>query len=357
MPGSRVVCPEAQPLDSLDSVSDADDGEFDVCSQSSGSEDWEVVDLHVSTPVSEAHDPDLQPNAIQQLLVTGLNTFIGSFELLPVINQTVSSGRSAENFQSEHLTAASYSKASALHSEVVRPRSTHSDECRKFGDSVKASSAGVVNAQAEADGIGVRVASDAEIDTQRVNASLGRTGITSCVEDEAMSGSSRHLNMQTSTANLAHQCQSGPLTASCQCPVCSSPLLLYPTAPWGRWSCDTCGRKDFVEADSLWGCRTAYKCDFAMCRDCYDYARSNSKGGKGGHLDLVCDGCGMFPLVGPRFQCRDFPSYDLCAKCHQMRPQQNMDRQQRLCPILTSVFSPMLSLLSLDLVRPLALVN
>lgn len=37
------------------------------------------------------------------------------------------------------------------------------------------------------------------------------------------------------------------------------------------------------------------------------------------HRAVGCDGCGMMPIVGKRFQCQDCPEaigFDLCAKCH-----------------------------------------
>ena len=33
------------------------------------------------------------------------------------------------------------------------------------------------------------------------------------------------------------------------------------------------------------------------------------------HPQVVCDGCGMYPLVGSRYKCQSCPDYDLCAKC------------------------------------------
>jgi len=34
------------------------------------------------------------------------------------------------------------------------------------------------------------------------------------------------------------------------------------------------------------------------------------------HSSVTCDGCGMFPLAGPRFKCSIRPDFDLCAKCY-----------------------------------------
>jgi len=34
------------------------------------------------------------------------------------------------------------------------------------------------------------------------------------------------------------------------------------------------------------------------------------------HMGVVCDGCGMAPLVGPRFKCSTCADYDLCGNCY-----------------------------------------
>lgn len=34
------------------------------------------------------------------------------------------------------------------------------------------------------------------------------------------------------------------------------------------------------------------------------------------HPSVVCDGCEMSPLVGPRYKCQDHPDYDLCMSCY-----------------------------------------
>ena len=33
------------------------------------------------------------------------------------------------------------------------------------------------------------------------------------------------------------------------------------------------------------------------------------------HCCVRCDGCGMFPLVGKRFKCKECPNFDFCEKC------------------------------------------
>jgi hypothetical protein len=35
------------------------------------------------------------------------------------------------------------------------------------------------------------------------------------------------------------------------------------------------------------------------------------------HKSFICDGCGMNPIVGPRFHCSVCPDYDLCENCEQ----------------------------------------
>jgi len=34
------------------------------------------------------------------------------------------------------------------------------------------------------------------------------------------------------------------------------------------------------------------------------------------HQAITCDGCGMSPLVGPRYKCRDCDDFDYCRSCH-----------------------------------------
>ena len=38
-------------------------------------------------------------------------------------------------------------------------------------------------------------------------------------------------------------------------------------------------------------------------------------GGAVQHVGYACDGCGMTPLLGPRFSCRQCPEFDLCSVC------------------------------------------
>ena len=33
------------------------------------------------------------------------------------------------------------------------------------------------------------------------------------------------------------------------------------------------------------------------------------------HPKITCDGCGVLPIIGPRFNCRECPDYDLCREC------------------------------------------
>ena len=34
------------------------------------------------------------------------------------------------------------------------------------------------------------------------------------------------------------------------------------------------------------------------------------------HQGIVCDGCDMNPIRGPRFKCLDCPDYDICENCY-----------------------------------------
>ena len=33
------------------------------------------------------------------------------------------------------------------------------------------------------------------------------------------------------------------------------------------------------------------------------------------HIGVTCDGCGLSPMIGPRFKCRSCDSYNLCQSC------------------------------------------
>jgi hypothetical protein len=47
-----------------------------------------------------------------------------------------------------------------------------------------------------------------------------------------------------------------------------------------------------------------------------DFVKSNSSAVN----DLVaCDGCGMHPIVGPRYKCCVCKNFDFCAKCEEIR--------------------------------------
>ena len=36
----------------------------------------------------------------------------------------------------------------------------------------------------------------------------------------------------------------------------------------------------------------------------------------GEHKAITCDGCGMSPIVGYRYKCRDCPNHDICESCY-----------------------------------------
>ena len=38
-------------------------------------------------------------------------------------------------------------------------------------------------------------------------------------------------------------------------------------------------------------------------------------GGKAVHRGVRCDGCGMLPIIGPRYKCKDCQDFDLCHQC------------------------------------------
>jgi hypothetical protein len=48
---------------------------------------------------------------------------------------------------------------------------------------------------------------------------------------------------------------------------------------------------------------------------------NRARGDEPVHRHITCDGCGMQPLVGPRFKCAVRPDFDLCASCEAAHPQ------------------------------------
>lgn len=53
--------------------------------------------------------------------------------------------------------------------------------------------------------------------------------------------------------------------------------------------------------------------DFDFSFECKDNCKPSE--GVPSHETVRCDGCGVFPIVGPRFNCTVCPDFDLCAKC------------------------------------------
>lgn len=59
----------------------------------------------------------------------------------------------------------------------------------------------------------------------------------------------------------------GTLTARCRkCGECTS--LLKPS-PWKRWTCDACSNQ-FTEPAQAFGCPTAKRCDWCLCKECFE---------------------------------------------------------------------------------------
>jgi len=51
------------------------------------------------------------------------------------------------------------------------------------------------------------------------------------------------------------------------------------------------------------------------------------------HTDATCDGCEATPIIGPRFRCEQCHDYDLCAACHTRRAEcHDADHQFRCIP-------------------------
>merc|ERR1719265_452335 len=38
------------------------------------------------------------------------------------------------------------------------------------------------------------------------------------------------------------------------------------------------------------------------------------------HPNVECDGCGMAPIVGPRYKCTVRKDFDYCARCEETKP-------------------------------------
>jgi len=63
--------------------------------------------------------------------------------------------------------------------------------------------------------------------------------------------------------------------------------------------------------------------------------------GDGAHPGVECDGCGMSPIVGPRFKCVACPDFDLCDGCHGRRQQlHHADHEFREAPQAASPSHP-----------------
>ena len=89
--------------------------------------------------------------------------------------------------------------------------------------------------------------------------------------------------------------------------------------------CDGCGMRPLV------GKR--YKCkecnDFDYCEKCYEknkdthkheftlIEKPERKEKKDVHFFIICDGCGIQPLVGKRYKCKGCKDFDYCEKCYE----------------------------------------
>jgi len=40
------------------------------------------------------------------------------------------------------------------------------------------------------------------------------------------------------------------------------------------------------------------------------------------HENVECDGCGICPIIGPRYKCSVRKNFDLCANCEALKPQE-----------------------------------
>lgn len=50
------------------------------------------------------------------------------------------------------------------------------------------------------------------------------------------------------------------------------------------------------------------------------YQKENIQEGKVVHPKVQCDGCGMFPIVGPRYKCSVIKNFDYCSACEETKP-------------------------------------
>lgn len=57
-------------------------------------------------------------------------------------------------------------------------------------------------------------------------------------------------------------------------------------------------------------------------------------GGKAVHRGVKCDGCGMLPIIGPRYKCKDCQDFDLC---HQCCVEQNMHPQHQFLLVRSTI--------------------
>lgn len=58
------------------------------------------------------------------------------------------------------------------------------------------------------------------------------------------------------------------------------------------------------------------------------------------HLNIICDGCGLGPIIGPRYACKACPNFDLCSHCHdqcQKVHPRHSDWMQLRCETLADV--------------------
>lgn len=37
------------------------------------------------------------------------------------------------------------------------------------------------------------------------------------------------------------------------------------------------------------------------------------------HYNVICDGCGMSPIIGPRYKCTVLKNFDFCANCEESK--------------------------------------
>jgi hypothetical protein len=89
-----------------------------------------------------------------------------------------------------------------------------------------------------------------------------------------------------------------------------------------RYKCDTCPNYDFCES-CYENKKESHEHTFSLFKqkNCYEKMMEDFEKlktlGKVVHPMYICDGCGMDPIVGPRFKCTVCDDFDYCEACEE----------------------------------------